>query len=127
MSLFAWNCQGLGSSLVVRTLIDAVKEKDSMLVFLSETKAGVYRINGIQNKINFTQGIVVLSDGRSGGLALLWREGMAVTFKSCSHSHIDVVVREESTTTPWCATRFYGHLDADKRPLSWQLLETLRD
>ena len=92
MSIFAWNCQGLGSSLAVCTLTDAVKEMDPLLAFLSETKAGTGRIKGIQNKINFTQGLVVLSDGRSGGLALLWREGTEVTFKSCSHSHIDVVV-----------------------------------
>ena len=89
------------------------------MVFLSETKARAIRIKGIQNKINFTQGIVVLSGGRSGGLALLWREGTEVTFKSCLHSHIDVVVREELATTPWCATRFYGHLNANKRPSSW--------
>ena len=82
------------------------------MVFLSEAKARAIRIKGIQNKINFTQGIVVLSGGRGGGLALLWREGTEVNFKSCLHSHIDVVVREELATTPWCATRFYGHLNA---------------
>ena len=71
MSILAWNCRGLGSSLAVRTLTDAVKEMDPLLVFLSETKASKGRIKGIQNKINFTQGIVVPSDGRSGGLALL--------------------------------------------------------
>ncbi|KAL4632855.1 hypothetical protein ACB092_04G081300 [Castanea dentata] len=119
MSLFAWNCRGLGTSLAVRTLTDAVNEKDLLLVFLSETKAGVSRIKGIQNKINFTQGIVVSSDGRSRGLALLWREGTEVTFKSYSHSHIDVVVREESATTPWRATGFYGHPDVGKRLLLW--------
>ena len=50
-----------------------------------------------------------------------------VTFKSCSHSHIDVVVREESSPVFWRATGFYGHPDASKRHTSWQLLETLRD
>ena len=44
MSIFAWNCQGLGSSLAVRNLIDTVKEKDPLFVFLSETKVGVGRI-----------------------------------------------------------------------------------
>ena len=85
------------------------------------------RIKGIQNKINFTQGIVAPSDGRSGGLALLWREGSGVTFKSCSHSYIDVVVREESLTITWRATGFYGHPNVSKRHASLQILETLRD
>ena len=92
MSIFTWNCQGLGSFLAIQNLTDVVKEKDSLLVFLFETKVGVGRIKGIQNKLNFTQGIVVLSDGRSRGLALIWREGTEVCLKSYSHSHIDVVV-----------------------------------
>lgn len=92
MSIFAWNCRGLRSFLAICTLTDAVKEKDPLLVFLSETKLGTSRIKGIQGKINFTKGIVVLSDKRSRGLALLWRESIEVNFKSCSHSHIDVVV-----------------------------------
>ena len=54
MSIFAWNCRGLGSSLAIRNLTDAVKEKDPLFVFLSETKVGVGRIKGIQNKLNFT-------------------------------------------------------------------------
>ena len=66
--------------------------KDPFLVFLSETKAGVRRIKGIQNKLNFTQGIIVPSGGRSGGLAMLWRERKDVHFKSYSNSHIDVEV-----------------------------------
>ena len=78
MSSFAWNCQGLRSSLAIRNLANAVKEMDSMLVFLFEMKVGVGRIKGIQNKLNFTQGIVVPSDGRSGGLALIWKEGIEV-------------------------------------------------
>ena len=92
MSIFAWNCWGLRSSLAIRNLTDAVKEKDLMLVFLSKTKVGVGRIKGIQNKLNFTQGIVVPSDGRSGRLALIWKEGTEVCLKSCSHSHIDVEI-----------------------------------
>ena len=119
MSIFAWNCRGLGSSLAVRNLADTVKEKDPLLVFLSETKVGVGRIKGIQNKLHFTQGIVVPSDGRSGGLALIWKEGTEVCLKSCSHSHIDVVVRDGSMQNPWRATSFYGHPDASKRPTSW--------
>lgn len=39
-------------------------------------------------------------DGRSDDLALLWREGMKVEFKSYSHSHIDVVVYEGEGREP---------------------------
>ena len=71
ISIIAWNCQGLRSSLAVRSLTDEVKAKDPLLVFLAEMKASMSRIRGIQNKINFMQGIIFLSDGRSGGLTML--------------------------------------------------------
>ena len=71
MSLLAWNCRGLGSSLVVWTLTDEVRAKDPLLVFLLETKARKNWIKGIQNKLEYSQGLSVQSDGRSGGLALL--------------------------------------------------------
>ncbi|KAL4602602.1 hypothetical protein ACB092_10G064800 [Castanea dentata] len=111
----AWNCRGLGSTLVVRILTDEVRTRNPLLVFLAETKASASQIKGIQTKLNFTQGIVVPSDGRSGSLALLWKEGTDVTFKSCSNTHIDVVVRESSTSIPWRATGFYGQPETEKR------------
>nr|POE93748.1 hypothetical protein CFP56_30518 [Quercus suber] len=123
----AWNCRGMGSTLAVRTLTDEVSTHEPLLVFLAETKAREKRIRGIQAKLNYTQGIVVPSDGRSGGLALLWKEGVGVSFKSCSNAHIDVVVRESPSSPPWRATGFYGQPEAEKRYISWQLLEALRD
>ena len=51
---------------------------------------------------------MVPSDERSEGLVLMWKEGTEIFFKSCSNSHIDVVVIGESTSTPWRATGFYG-------------------
>ena len=96
MSLLAWNCRGLGLAPAVRSLTDVVKFLDPVLVFLSETKASLNRIKGIQRKLNFTQGITVPSDGRSGGLAMLWKEGTEVSFKSCLNGHIDVVVDRKS-------------------------------
>ena len=99
MSVIAWNCRGLGSSLVVQTLTVDVRTKHPLLVFLSKTKAEVSRIKGIQNKIDFRQGITIPSDGQSGGLALLWREGTNVRFKSYSNSHINVEIHENSSLT----------------------------
>lgn len=115
MSVLAWNCWGLRSPPEIRILTDKVKSRDPTLVFLAETKANLNRIKGFQNKLQFTQGISIPSDSRSGGLALLWKEGTDVRFRSCSNSHIDVVVYEGNSANPWRATRFYGHPDSSKR------------
>lgn len=102
-----------------------MKASDPTLVFLVETKTVVNRIKGVQRKIEYSQGIIVSSDGRSGGLALLWKEGTMIDFKSCSNSHIDVVIRESPTSEPWRAIGFYGHLDTYKRYILWHLLDSL--
>ena len=106
MSVLAWNCRGLGTPPAIRTLIEEVRKLNPVVVFLAETKANTNRMKGFQQKIGFTQGIIVPSDGLSGGLAMLWREGTDIRFKSCSHSHIDVVVHGESKNGPWRISGF---------------------
>ena len=126
MSVIAWNYRGLGSSLAVQTLTDEVRAKDPLLVLLLETKARVSRIKGIQNKLDYTQGITVPSDSKSGGLTMLWGEGTDVRFKSCSNSYIGVEVYGNPSSSPWHATGFYGQPDSKKRSISWELLEVLK-
>ena len=48
-----------------------------------------------------------------------------IDFKSCSNSHIDVVVRESSSFEPWRTIGFYGHPETNKRYISWHLLDSL--
>ena len=81
----------------------------------------------IRNKLEYMQGITVPGDGKSGGLAMMWKEGVDIRFRSCSNSHIDVEIHESSVTTPWRATGFYGHPDVGKRFISWQLLDFLKN
>lgn len=109
---------GMRSTLAVRAITNEVRNNDPILVFLAKTKANLNRIKGLQRKLGLTQGIMVSSDGRSGGLAMVWKEGFEVRFKSCSNTHIDVVVCEGNRTKPWQATGFYRHLDAGIIPIS---------
>ena len=125
MTLLAWNCRVLGTNVAIRILTDEVKATDPTLVFLVKTKAGVNWIKGVQRKLEYSQGIIVPSDRRSGGLALLWKEGTVIDFKSCLNSHIDVVVRESPSFEPRRAIGFYGQPETNKRYISWHLLDSL--
>lgn len=127
ITIIVWNCRGMGSSLVVRTLADEVKAKDPLMIFLAKTKTGDSRMKGSQNKLEYRQGITIPSDGKSRGLAMMWKEGLDIRFRSCSNSHINVEVHESSAPTPWRATGFYGHPDAYKCFISWKLLEFLKN
>ena len=122
MSVLAWNCRGLGSPPAARILTDDVKSKNPILIFLVETKARSSKMKGFQWKLELTQGIDVPSDGKSGRLAMIWKEGLDIRLKSYSNSHIDVVVFNEKELNLWRTTGFYGHPNARKRGISWKLL-----
>lgn len=55
-------------------------------------------------KLELTQGIDVPSNGKSGELAMIWKEGTDIRFKSCSNSHINMVVYDEKGLNPCRAT-----------------------
>lgn len=69
MNVLAWNYWGLGSPPAVWMLTEEVKAKKPILVFLTETKASINKMKGVQFKLELTQGITVPSDGQSGSLA----------------------------------------------------------
>lgn len=46
-----------------------------------ETKSKRDWMEKIKDKCNMKHGLIVPSEGRSGGLALLWKEGMTIEFR----------------------------------------------
>ena len=126
MTTLAWNCRGLGIPQSVQALKDLVRAEDPMLVFVMKMKASISQMKKHNNKIyRHLQALIVPSDGKNGGLALLWKENVDVRVQSYSHSHIDAIVHDSSVNTTWRATGFYGHPDTAQRSSSWRLLETL--
>lgn len=96
MSVLSWNCRGLGSPLTVKTLQKIAKEEDPILVFLMETKFKAIEMEGVKRKIERQHGLMVPSQNRGGGLALLWRSTLKVDPLSYSPKHIDVIVMSKT-------------------------------
>ncbi|XP_075633853.1 uncharacterized protein LOC142606375 [Castanea sativa] len=121
MSLFAWNCRGLGSSLAVRILTYEVKAKDPTLVFLAEMKAGVSRMKGIQWKLEHMQG---LSSPTMVGVGALHCYGKRAPT-------LDLRATRTHMLMWWftaCSPRTHGvPPDSSKRDISWKLLDALRN
>ena len=90
-----------------------------------ETKAGAKRMTKVKERIGFPNGLVVPSEGKSGGIALLWIREVEVEIKSFSRFHIDAVVTDYSLDLSWRLTGFYGNLDINLRRESWNLLRML--
>ena len=76
MNTLSWNYWRLGNPRTVNALKKIVQVETPSLVFLMETKLpqkAKNRMSNIKNSLGFTQGLVVPSEGKSGGLALLWK------------------------------------------------------
>ncbi|KAL9691816.1 hypothetical protein QQ045_012243 [Rhodiola kirilowii] len=74
MSLIAWNCRGLGSSSTIRAVKDVVSASRPAIVGLIETKATKKRCEEVRLKLGFRCCFCVPARGRSGGLALFWKD-----------------------------------------------------
>lgn len=125
MSLLVWNCRGLGNRHTIRALEKVVTSEDLILIFLTETKFFVSKMEEVKERVKRSQGLVVSSVGRSGGLALLWKPSLIVDIQSCSESHIDAIIKPKGESEEWRFTGFCGNRETSKRIESWQLLKRL--
>ncbi|XP_030929385.1 uncharacterized protein LOC115955407 [Quercus lobata] len=124
MRALGWNYRGLGNPRSVRVLRNIVQQWDPDFVFLSETKLRMQSMERKKMSIGFTNGLVIPSHGRSGGLALLWRKEINVDVQSFSDRHIDAIVTEDRGFK-WRITGFYGNPKVHRRKESWELLKVL--
>ncbi|PPD69892.1 hypothetical protein GOBAR_DD33229 [Gossypium barbadense] len=68
----------------------------------------------------------ISSDRKSGGMALIWREGVDVTIQNYSKHHIDsVAYREEGEKVQF--TGFYGHTELNLRKEAWEMLRRVKN
>jgi hypothetical protein len=126
MSLISWNCQGLGNPRTVRDLSQMVKEKKPSFLFLMETISTRRRMEWIRIKIGYAGVFAVDPVGRSGGVALLWKEDQDLEIQNYSQRHINAVVKRRGDGFSWKLTGFYGDPDSSKRKESWALLKHLK-
>ena len=90
MSLLSWNCWELGNLRTMKALENAIKKEDPIIVFLMETKSSKEWMDKAKEECNMKQNWVVSSNGRSGGLALLWKDEIKIELLMYPLNHIDV-------------------------------------
>uniref|UniRef100_A0A453IQP4 Endonuclease/exonuclease/phosphatase domain-containing protein n=2 Tax=Aegilops tauschii subsp. strangulata TaxID=200361 RepID=A0A453IQP4_AEGTS len=126
MNILAWNCRGVGNRRTVREVLALVKANDPKLVFLSETRQDVAKVEKLKWRLGLKGFHGVSSNGKSGGLALFWDESLSVTvLDACCH-YIDVRVDDVGGGTSWIGTFVYGEPRVENRQAMWDHLVRLR-
>ncbi|XP_074363457.1 uncharacterized protein LOC141704005 [Apium graveolens] len=75
-------------------------------------------------KLKFEGLLTVEPQGRSGGIALLWKDAEDVNLMSMSKNHIDVSIKVIGKD-PWRLTGIYGEPIRAQRHKTWDLLRHL--
>lgn len=78
MRALGWNCPGIYNTLIVRALKARIKRVRPDIVFLSETKVGVDRMDSIMCSISFSEKAIVEAKGIAIGLCMIWKLGCPI-------------------------------------------------
>ena len=76
MKILDWNCQGICNDSTIRALKVQIKGTRLDILFLSETKAKVGRMEYVKSSLKFDHFVVVEAKGKAGGLCMLWKDGI---------------------------------------------------
>lgn len=82
MSILSWNCRGLRTQRTFQFLKETVLHKKTDVVFLCETLCKRDVVERARDMLGFEGGFSVDVQGKSGGIALIWRDKEVVEILS---------------------------------------------
>ncbi|MBA0871235.1 hypothetical protein Goshw_023077 [Gossypium schwendimanii] len=115
----AASCCGIGNPAMVCELKQLLVVNDPEVIFLCETKFHTNKFVSIHSKCRMEGCLAVNAIGKSGGLVMMWKEGIKVELKKYS-DHIDYLIHLDNNKFIRF-TGFYGNVDPNKRQSSWDM------
>ncbi|XVE77542.1 hypothetical protein DITRI_Ditri13aG0071500 [Diplodiscus trichospermus] len=83
-----------GTTCLVQALKELVNKEGPHVVFISETKLHVNKLDAVRRKCGMENCVRVSSKGASGGLAIMWKGEINMKLRSMSKNHIDMEIIE---------------------------------
>jgi exonuclease III len=106
-------------------LLELQREEGPDILFLSETKLDRGELEKTRVRLNMKHMEVRDCEGRCGGLAIFWKEGVQLFVKpTMSRYHIDADVISEDGFK-WRLTGLYGESKSGEKDKTWKLLRML--
>ncbi|KAH1038067.1 hypothetical protein J1N35_039810 [Gossypium stocksii] len=122
--LVVLNYRGVGNPTTVCDLKQLLVANDPDVAFFCETKINANRFSSISRKCRMEGCLAVNTEGKSGGLVMMWKENNIVDIQMYSSNHIDVMIQIENGK-PIRFKGFYGNADPNKRHALGKCLEGL--
>ena len=123
MKLLSWNCRGICNASTVQTLKTQIKGARLDLIFLTETKATVSRMEFVRNSIKFDHLLVFEAKGKANELCILWKVGLSV--KEVEYNKNLIAVKISDLAYEWLMVGFYGPPYSSKKKKAWENLMAL--
>lgn len=120
MSLLSWNCRGLGRSqdLTINRLMEIRKKYFPELLFLMETMHKRNDLVDIQVWLGYDHVHTVNPVGKSGGLAVFWKNSGLVNIVSSNKNMVDLLF--QLGDKKFFVSCIYGEPNEGKRQCLWE-------
>ncbi|XP_058784794.1 uncharacterized protein LOC131659630 [Vicia villosa] len=126
MKILSWNCRGLSNPRAIPNLRQLAQKHRPDVLFLSETLSKKQKLESIRVMLQFDSCLSVDVVGRSGGLAVLWRDSANCRIVNFSRNYVNILVEDEMKGV-WRLTFYYGYPERNRRRDAWSMLRELRD
>ena len=95
MKILVWNCRGMRKPAAVRALLGIQERLKPDVLFLSETHLDMAKAGKLKRRLGFDEMEVSESDGRSGGLIMLWQTTLGVSSRAIHSNYIDIQLQKK--------------------------------
>ncbi|GAU29062.1 hypothetical protein TSUD_278180, partial [Trifolium subterraneum] len=124
MIILSWNCRGLGGPSAIPNLKKLARGYKPDILFLSETLSHNRHIESIHVLLGFDSCLAIDVEGRSGGLAVFWKDSSKCRVLNYTRNFINMLVEDEQWGE-WRLTCYYGYPERSRRRATWDLLRAL--